>query len=166
MKVKIFDLEFDTNFYYIQKDFIVDRVKFNNRTLYSKFKKIEESPTPLLITQHIHRELTVALPLIEDNQIRYIVLEYKEDKSDKFYYIIRYILKSLPIDRFHRYKSYKKNHIQIFIETKDIGIDSVYDLTENIQNMLDFKSSDGYKIFPNKNLPKSYNKIVLPIKKM
>ncbi len=166
MIVKIFDLEFNVKFYYIQKDFIVDKIKFNNRTLYSKFKKIEESPTPLLITQHIHRELTVALPLIEDNQIRYIVLEYKEDKSDKFFYIIKYILKSLSIDKFYRYKSSKKNHIQIFIETKDMGIDSIYDLTENIQNMLDFKSSDGYKIFPNKNLPKSYNKIALPIKKM
>ncbi len=166
MKVNIFDLEFNTKFYYIQKDFIVDKIKFNNRTLYSKFKRIEESPTPLLITQHLHRELTVALPLIEDNQIRYIVLEYKEEENDKFYYITKYILKSLSIDRFYRYKSYKKNHIQIFIETKDISIDTVYNLTEKIRNILDFKLSKGYKIFPNKNLPKSYNKIVLPIKKM
>ena len=166
MRVKIFDLEFDTNFYYIQKDFIVDKIRFNNRTLYSKFKKIEESPTPLLIKQHLHREITVALPLIEDNQIRYIVLEYEQERSDKFYHIIKYILKSLYIDRFYRYKSSKKNHIQIFIETKNIDIDTTYNLIENIENMLNFKLFKWYKIFPNKNLPKSYNKVVLPIKKM
>ncbi len=166
MEVKIFDLKFNAKFYYIQKDFIVDKIKFNNRTLYSKFKKIEESPTPLLIAQHLNRELTVALPLIENNQIRYIVLEYEQESSDKFYHIIKYILKSLSISKFYRYKSSKKNHIQIFIDTKDITIDRVYNLTENIQNILDFKSYKGYKIFPNRNLPKSYNKILLPIKKM
>ncbi len=166
MKVKIFDLEFNTKYYYIQQDFIVDKIRFNNRTIYTKFKRIEESPTPLLITQHLKREITVALPLIEDNQINYIVLEYEESESDKFYYILRYILKSLSIDKFHRYKSYRKNHIQIFIETEHRDIESAYNLIENIQNILNFKTSKGYKIFPNRNLPKNYNKIVLPVKKM
>ena len=37
---------------------------------------------------------------------------------------------------------------------------------ENIQQLLEIKSFKRCKIFPNKNLPKNYNKITLPIKKM
>jgi len=36
-KLKIFDLEFESSFYYIQRDYIVEKIKFNNRTFYSKF---------------------------------------------------------------------------------------------------------------------------------
>ncbi len=166
MKVKIFDLEFDSEFYYIQKDFIVEKVKFANRTLYSKFKKVEEPPSSLLIKQHLKKELTVALPLITENNINYIVLEYEKEESNHFYHLLRYLLKSIYIEKFYTYESKKERHIQIFIPVKNMSIESVYKEINKIEQILEAKSSKRCKILPNRNLPINYNKITLPIKKM
>ena len=166
MKIKIFDLEFDTEFYYIQKDSIVDKIKFNNRTFYSKFKKIDTSPTPLLIEQHLHREFTIALPLINNNHTNYIVLEYEKEENNRFYHLVKYLLKSLYITNFYTYQSSKENFVQIFIPIGNITLEEIYKKVENIQQILEFKSFKRCKIFPDVNLPKNYNKITLPIKKM
>ncbi|NOZ91370.1 MAG: DUF1882 domain-containing protein [Epsilonproteobacteria bacterium] len=165
MKIQIFDLEFDTEFYYIQRDSIVDKIKFNNRTFYSKFEKIETPPTPMLIKQHLNREFTIALPLINDNHINYIVLEYEKEENNHFYYLLKHLLKSLYITNFYTYES-RDNLIQIFIPIKDISIKETYKEIEKIKQILELKSSKRCKILPDENLPKNYNKITLPIKKM
>jgi hypothetical protein len=166
LKIEIFDLKFDTEFYYIQKDSIVEKITFNNRTLYSKFEKIENPPTPLLIKQHLNREFIVALPLIRDKNIDYIVLEYEEEESSNFYYLLKHILKSLYIDKFYTYSSAKDGVIQIFIPIESISLDEAYNEVEKIKQLLELKTSKRCKILPDKNLPINYNKIVLPIKKM
>ena len=166
MKIEIFDLEFDTEFYYIQRDSIVDKIKFNNRTFYSKFEKIDTPPTPLLIEQHLHREFTIALPLITNNHTNYIVLEYEKEESNHFYYLLKYLLKSLYITQFYTYEGSIEKVVQLFIPIRDITLQEAYKKVENIQQLLEIKSFKRCKIFPNKNLPKNYNKITLPIKKM
>jgi len=166
LKIEIFDLEFDSDFYFIQKDSIVDRVIFHNRTLYSKFKKVDRVPTPLLIKQHLNREITIALLLIKNGYVNYIVLEYDREESNSFFYIIKHLLKFLEIEHFYTYESIKKNSIQIFIPTVGLRVENAYNKVEEIERILEFKSSKRCKIVPNRNLPIKYNKITLPIKKM
>jgi hypothetical protein len=166
LKIELFDLAFDADFYYLQRETIVERITFDNRTLYSRFEKIEESPTPLLINQHLHRELTVALPLVQNNMVDYIVLSYEREEDNRFFHLIKHLLKSLKIELFYTYESSKKNHIQIFIPKKHLNLQEAYKQIEKIQQMIELKSSKRCKILPNKNLPVKYNKISLPIKKM
>jgi hypothetical protein len=165
LKIKIFDLEFDADFYYIQRDSIVETIKVNNRTFYSKFEKIDTPPTPLLIKQHLNRDFTIALPLITNN-INYIVLEYRDDESNHFFYILKYLLKSLYITEFYTYRGVHKGTIQTFIPVKELNLEDTYKEIEKIKQILDFKLIKRYKILPDKNLPENYNKITLPIKKM
>ena len=166
MKIKIFDLEFDTEFYYIQKDSIVDKIEFNNRTFYSKYEKIDTPPTPMLIEQHLHREFTIALPLITNNHINYIVLEYEKEESNHFFHLLKHLLKSLYITTFYTYESSKEKLVQIFIPIENITVKEAYKEVEKIKRTLELKSSKRCKILPDKNLPINYNKITLPIKKM
>ena len=166
MKTEIFDLEFDSEFYFIQKESIVERITFNNRTLYSKFEKVDRAPTPLLIKQHLNRELTIAFPLIQDNCVNYIVLEYDREESNHFFHLIKHLLKLLEIEHFYTYESSKKNSVQIFIPTEKSTVESAYNQVEKIERTLELKSSKRCKILPNRNLPIKYNKITLPIKKM
>jgi hypothetical protein len=165
LKIKVFDLEFDTEFYYIQRDTIVDKIKFNNRTLYSKFEKIDIQPTPLLIEQHLNREFTIALPLITNNHTNYIVLEYEKEETNSFYYLLKHLLKSLYITEFYIYESINRV-VQIFIPIKNTPLQEAYKKVKIIKQTLEVKSSKRCKIFPDENLPKNYNKIIIPIKKM
>ena len=166
MKLQIFDLEFDVDHYYIQRDSIVDKVRFNNRTLYSKYEKVSLLPSELLITQHLNQELIVALPLISDKKLNYIVIEYEKESSNRFYYLLKQILKSLYIELFHTYESSKKNHIQIFIPFNNFTLEQAYEIIEKIEYTIEFKADKRCKILPHKHFPEIYNKITLPIKKM
>ena len=166
MKIEIFELEFDSNFYYIERDSIVDKIVFNNRTLYSKFEKVNTAPTPLLVHQHLAGELTLALPLVKNTHVNYIVLEYDREQSNQFFYLIKHILKSLEINLFYTYESSNFNSVQIFIPVSNLTLLSTYSQVEKIEEILELKSSKRCKILPNRNLPIIYNKITLPIKKM
>ncbi len=166
MKITIFDLHFDVDSYYIKRDSIVDKIIFNNRTLYSKYEKISLSPTKLLINQHLNGELIVAVPLISNNRTNYIVIEYEKESSNRFYYLLKQILKSLYIETFYTYESSKKNHVQIFIPFEDFTLEKAYDIIEKIEYTMEFKANKRCKILPHKHFPKIYNKITLPIKKM
>jgi len=166
LKLKIFDLKFDTDFYYIQRESIVDKITFNNRTFYSKFEKVDEEPSSLLLQQHLNGEITIAMPIIRGEIVDYIVLEYEREESDRFFHLIKHLLKSLNIETFYTYESSRNNHVQIFIPTDGLSLSDAYVQVENIQHTLELKSSKRCKILPNKNLPIKYNKIRLPLKKM
>jgi len=166
LKIRIFELIFKRDHYYVERRKIVEKIQINNRTLYSKFEKIEESPTPLLIQQHLNREVTIALPCAANGTIDYLVIEYEKEPTQHFFYLIKQLLKSMGITRFYTYESSKENHIQIFIPYPNLPLEEAYREVEKIEQILEIKSSKRCKILPNKNLPIKHNKITLPIKKM
>jgi hypothetical protein len=166
LKIEIFELEFDSEYYYIERDTIVERVVFDNRTLYSEFEKVNSVPTPLLVHQHLAGELTIALPLIKNSSIDYIVLEYNKEQTNHFFYLIKHLLKSLQIELFYTYESSTPNSVQIFIPVSNLTLESVYFQVEKIEELIEVNSPKKCKILPNRNLPIIYNKITLPIKKM
>jgi len=160
---RYFDLKFNCDLYYILRDSIVETLKFNNRTIYSKFERIDEPPSTLLIAQHLNGELKVALPLIQDGRVNYILLEYQKEEGNRFYYLLKHTLKSLYIEEFYTYLSAKNGYIQIFIPVENIPLESAYELVERIDRELETKFSKRCKIIPNRNLPPEYSLALLPI---
>ena len=167
MKVTILDLEFSANHFYIQNNSIVEKITFNNRTFYSKFEEINSSLTPTLIQQHLLNEITLAFPLIEENDtVNYLVIEYHQEDWNQFYSLLKYLLKSLNINNYKCYFNSKKMLFQLFIPRDKISLKMAYNQVENIKHHLELKSKKSYKIYPNKFLPKNYNIITLPTKKL
>ena len=167
MKIAILDLEFSTKHFYIQNSSIVEKITFNNRTFYSKFEKLNSKITPILMQQHLQNEITLALPLIEENDlVNYLVIEYNQEDWNQFYLLLKYLLKSLNIDNYKCYFNSKKMLFQLFIPRDKISLESAYIEVENIKHHLELKSKKSYKIYPNRFLPKNYNIITLPTKKL
>jgi len=163
-KLKIFDLEFESSFYYIQKDYIVEKIKFNNRTLYSKFEKIERFTPSLLVQQHLNREIIVGVPLIvEKSRVDYIVLEYIDDRQ--LIFLIRHILKLIGIRGYQTYRG-AKNIIQTFISTKGLDIEDIFYLLDRINQFLVEKNIHKCRVLPSKNIPKELNIATLPIDRL
>lgn len=166
MKIKQLGLEFDSEYFYIQRKAIVEKVLFNNRTFYSKFEKFSTPLTPILLEQHHSNQITLALPLVENEMVNYLVIEYHQDDWKSFYALIKHLFKTLSIDEYFAYRNQKKELLQIFIPSKNTPLDSAYQKVEDIKLTLEFKSKKSYKIFPNINLPKNYNIITLPSEKL
>ena len=121
---------------------------------------------PVLLQQHKQAEISLSIPLIENESVNYIVIEYKEKGWKVFYALLKHLLKSLNIEHFKAYKNEKKNLFQLFIPRENIALNLAYKEVENIKHLLDFKSKKSYKIYPNKNLPINFNIINLPNEKI
>ena len=167
MKIAILDLEFSAKRFYIQNSSIVEKIIFNNRTFYSKFEEVKTKLTPSLLQQHLQGEITLALPLIEEqDRVNYLVIEYHQEDWSQFSYLLKYLLKSLNIDNYRCYFNSKKMLFQLFIPRDNISLEKAYSEVENIKHHLEVKSKKSYKIYPNRFLPKNYNIITLPTKKL
>ncbi len=163
MKIQIDDLEFNSNYFYIQSDTIVEKIIFNNRTFYSKYKKIETPLKQELIEQYKKDELTLALPLIEDDMVNYLVIEYYQEDWQSFYSLIKHLFKTLNIHDYIAYRNPNKELLQIFILHTQTPLNKAYEEVEKIKQTLELKSKKSYRIFPNKNSPKTYNIITFPL---
>ena len=163
MKITIDNLEFNCEYFYIQRDEIVERITFNNRTFYNKYEKIYTELTPALLKQHQKNELTLALPLIEQEMVNYLVIEYYQEDWQSFYALIKQLFKMLNIHDHSAYKNPHKNLLQIFISSSNTPLNSAYEKVDKIKQTLALKSRKSYRIFPNKNSPKSYNIITYPL---
>lgn len=165
MKITLLDLKFNAEHFYIQQNSIVQKIIFNNRIFYSKFEKNRESLNTILLTQHLNHEITLAIPLIDENRVNYIVIEYQQDDWKAFYALVKHLLKSLSIQHFMAYYSNEKELFQLFIPRDNLALELAYKEVENIKHLLEVKSSKSYKIYPNINLPKNLNIITLPTQK-
>ena len=166
MKILIDDLEFNSDHFYIQSNSIVEKIVFNNRTFYSKYHPIYTPLNSLLLSQHQNNEITLALPLIEQEYVNYLVIEYTQENWKGFYSLVKHLFKSLNIEEFVSYRNEKKELLQIFIKRANTPLETAYKEVENIKCLLEVKSNRGYNILPNRNLPKNYNIITLPQEKI
>jgi len=166
LKIELLDLEFNGQYFYILKESVVEKVIFNNRTLYSKFEKHQLPINPNLLQQHHNHKITLAVSLIEEEHSNYIVIEYQQEDWHVFYALLKHLLKSLKIVDFQAYFNSNKKHFQLFIPREKMKLESIYREVENIKHLLELKSKKSYKIYPNKNLPKNFNIITLPTQKI
>jgi hypothetical protein len=162
LKIELLDLTFTAEHFYLQKESIVEKVTFNNRTFYSKFERQIGLLNPNLLQQHFKHEISLAVPLVEDNHVNYIVIEYQQDDWKAFYSLIKHLLKSLNIVNFLAYYTEPKELFQLFIPKEKLQLEMAYKEVENIKHLLELKSKKNYKIYPNINLPKNFNLITLP----
>ena len=166
MKIELLDLKFSNDHYYIQNQSIVEKITFNNRTFYSKFKKVNSPLTPLILKQHLNHEITLAVPLVENECVNYLVIEYQQEDWSTFHSLIKHLLKTLGVKDFFSYRNSEKELLQLFIPRQNIQLKQAYREVEKIKHYLELKSKKSYKIYPNKNLPKNHNIIVLPTKNL
>ena len=160
--MKVFDLEFPVDHYYIKRSSIVEKISFNNRTFYAKFERIEEVPSPLLLSQHLKRQYTIALPLVTEGHTNYLVIEYKGEEYQRFYHLIKHLFKTLEVDDYYIYQGKDKERLQIFIAVDKLNLEDAQRQLDMYSDALKSKMVKKWRTLPSLNLPKEYNIVTLP----
>jgi hypothetical protein len=154
LKDELLSLIEGVTYYYIKSNSIVDRVSYNGRNFYLKYKKIDEAPNATLLNQHLKREVKVAIPL-NPNQI---FIRYFGSEFDKFFYLLNRNLKSIE----HKISLYQLDgEIDILIE---LNVDNSLKIRDLISKSLKEFIDVEWKILPDETLPESYNIFPLPYK--
>ncbi len=162
--MKVFDLEFSTEHYYIKRSTIVEQIQFNNRTFYAKFERINKPLTPLLLKQHQDRQYTIAVPLLHDNTTNYLVIEYKGDEYKRFYHLVKHLFKNLDISDYHIYQGKDPERLQVFIAVSQLTLEEADTRLQHISDALKEKMTKKWKCLPSIQLPEAYNIVTLPHK--
>ena len=158
-------LGFITDHYYIKRNYVVDKIHFGNRTFYAKFEKINEPINDTLLKQHLKKESTVALSLLdENNRTTLLLIEYKGDDPIKFYHTLKQLFNSINIKNYKVFEGKSDRHIQIFIKTDPLSLEDADAKLQAISELLRIKLPSDWRTLPNKNLPKAYNIATLPYK--
>ena len=155
-------MKIDTPYYFVKRSAIVEKITFNYRTLYAKFERIDEPLNDTLISQHLDREYTIAIPLIQDENTNYLLIEYRGTNPSKFHHLSRYIISKMPLNTPIYLQGKKENYIQLYIPVDNLDIKEAEDILEMISNQLSSKLTKEWKLFPNSSLPPSYNIAILP----
>lgn len=164
--MKVFDLEFTTDHYYIKRSTIVDTIQFNNRTFYAKYERIDEPLTPLLLEQHLQREYTIAVPLLKDNHTNYLVIDYKGEEHQRFYHLVKHLFKTLDITHYHLFQGKTEERIRVFIEVDNISLEEADAKLNELSQALKTKMVKKWKCLPSLSLPEAYNIVTLPYKEL
>jgi len=164
--LKVFDLEFSPDYYYIKRSTIVEKITFNNRTFYAKFERIDEPLTPLILEQHFHREYTIAVPLVKNNRSNYLVIEYKGEEHQRFFHLIKHLFKTLDIKNYHIYEGKDVERLQVFIEVNQLTLEEADAQLQKLSDALKEKMTKKWKCLPSSSLPKEYNIVTLPYKRI
>ncbi len=162
--MKVFDLAFDTDHYYIKRPRVVDQIQFDNRTFYAKFERIDEPLTPLLWQQHLDKQYTIAVPLLKEGQTEYLVIEYKGDEYQRFYHLIKHLFATLDITEYHIYQGKDEERIQVFVKVPSLPLKEADAKLCELSNALKQKMTKKWKCLPSMNLPEAYNIVTLPYK--
>lgn len=160
--MKVFDLEFSVDHYYIKRSAIVEQIQFNNRTFYAKFERINEPLTPLLLKQHLAREYTIAVPLLKDNRTDYLVIEYKGEEYQRFYHLVKHLFNTLDIMNYHIYQGKDEERLQVFIEADSLTLEEADAKLQELTDALKAKMTKKWKVLPSVSLPEDYNIVTLP----
>ncbi len=164
--MKVFDLELHGSHYYIKRNAIVKKITFNNRTFYAKFERINEPLTPILIEQHLHREYTIAVPLVKNNCTNYLVIEYKGEEHQQFYHLTKHLFRTLDIKDYHIYEGKDVERLQVFIKVNNLTLEDADTKLQKFSDTLKEKMTKKWKCLPSISLPKEYNIVTLPYKRL
>jgi hypothetical protein len=160
--IKVFDLEFETDHYYIKRPSIVEQIRFDNRTFYAKFERIDEPLTPLLLQQHPNKQYTIAVPLLKEGLTNYLVLEYKGAEYQRFAPLVKHLFRTMGIEEYHIYRGKDEEKVQVFIKVDHLTLEEADAQLQAISDKLKQRLIKRWKTLPSTQLPEAYNIVTLP----
>ena len=164
--MKVFDLEiFDTH-YYIKRESIVAKIPFGNRTLYSKYQRIDTPLTQHLIQKHQNYRETVAIPLLHNARTNYLLMEYTGERHQHFYHLVTHLLSMLHIADYQIYQGRDEEHLQLFVAVDNLPLLDAEAQLLAISNTLEQKLTKQWRCLPSSQLPDEYNIAELPYKRL
>ncbi len=158
-------LNLNSSHYYVKRRSIVEKITFNHRTFYAKFENIKEQLTDTVLSQHLSRQYTIAVSLLDQNRTNNLVLEYRGEKPARFYHTSKHVLQTLQIEDYQYYKGKKSNYLQLFISVDALPLAEADDMAQKISDELEMRLIKEWKCFPDKSLPACYNIVTLPYQK-
>jgi len=102
--------------------------------------------------------------LLKDNRTNYLVLEYKGEEYQRFYYLVKHLFNTLEIKHYHIYQGKDEEKVQVFIKVDNLTLQEAELQLQTLSLDLKQKLTKKWKCLPSASLPEAYNIVTLPYK--
>lgn len=137
---------------------------FGNRTLYSKYERIDAALTAEILKEHLRGTKTIAAPILQNDRTNYLTIEYTGEDYQHFYHLTQHLFDVKKIKNYHIYQGRDKKHIQIFIAVNNLPRLEAEAKITALSDTLETRLTKQWKCLPTSTLPEEYNIIDLPCK--
>ena len=104
--------------------------------------------------------------MLDQGKTNYLVLEYRGEEHQRFYYLVKQLFRTLKIADYHIYQGKHEDTVQVFIDVKPLSLKEADGALHEISSALNEKLSKKWKCLPLLSLPEAYNIVTLPYKKI
>ncbi len=152
-----------TNYYWIKRDKIVQKIEFKGKLFFDKYEKINEPLTRTVMNQHESREITVAHSLIsERDKVENIVFDYNGRNPERFWHRAQLMLREEGFINFTAYSTKTPGHLHLYVHKGHTALQEGYQLAKTLSMKLSQKLPREWKMFPNPDIPREFNILALP----
>ncbi len=149
--------------YYQLQTGTTEKVQFNGRTYFDKFKRIDKLLSQQIINQHLTKEITVAHQIISKaDKVENIIFDYNGNDPQKFYHRAQLILREDGFINFTAFETKTKGHLHLYIHKGHTTLSEAYQLGKTLSMKLGLKMPKQWRVFPNPDLPPQFNILTLP----
>jgi len=148
--------------YYLKSSTIVGTIEHRGRTFYSKFRRIDEAPNPILLAQHLRREVTLALPLLSNGRGDKIVVEYLGKEPELFLQTLIRLFQHLELEEYTLFQGKRNGRRTVILSLPEQELNALHELGGQISDLLQTRLSKSWRILPDRRLPEDYNIYTLP----
>ncbi len=140
-----------------------EKVQFNGRTYFDKFKRIDKLLSQQIVNQHLSKEITVAHGIIsKSDKVENIIFDYNGTDPQKFYHRAQLMLREEGFINFTAFESKTKGHLHLYVHKGHTTLNEAYQLGKTLSMKLGTRMPKQWRMFPNPDVPPQFNILVLP----
>jgi hypothetical protein len=149
--------------YYEYVGSTVNKISYNGRVFYDKFKKVERSMTQQVLRKHFNKEITLAHQLANKmGKVENIVFDYNGRDPQRFYHKAQLLLREEGFINFTAFETKTKGHLHLYVHKGHTTLNEAYQLGKTLSLKLGAKTPKQWKMFPNQDLPPEFNILTVP----
>lgn len=149
--------------YFKKVDGIGQRINHAGRVFYDKFERVDEPITRQLIRDHCEKKITIAHSLVSSSEIvENIVFDYNGRDPDRFWHRAQLLLREEGYINFTAYSTKTQGHLHLYVHKGHTTFNEACQLATTLNAKLAQKMPTEWKMFPNHNIPRSFNILVVP----
>jgi hypothetical protein len=152
----------DSDCHYVKQSAIVDTIKHDGRTWYTRYARIGHPLSDALLMEHLSRKVTLALPLTRDGIGSHIVFVYDGEAPERFAHLFEHLMHTRQIDRFKIFPGERDSSRLAVLYLPAQPVASLHAQAKTLSTLLEKKMIKSWKILPDPSLPDVCNIVTLP----
>ncbi len=151
--------------YYVKRDKIVKKINYKGRLFFDKFERVDAMLNYSVMNRHAEGEIIVAHSLISDrDKVENIVFDYNGRNTERFWHRAQLLLREEGFLNFTAYESKTPGHLHLYIHKGHTDLQEGYQIAKMLSMKLAQKLPREWRVFPNPDIPREFNILVLPYK--